>query len=87
MKNWIKPRMTTILVLGLSVVLALALACTSQLGTPEAPGPAPGGVAPLPEAEQASLRAAALAGFPTSAQPGIWVSGQGKASATPIWQS
>ena len=87
MTRALKSRKKAILFFGLGMVLLLALACTSQLGTPEVPVQVPVQAvdrsAPQAGVAEASLRSAVGAGFPTSMQQGIWVSGRGEATAVP----
>ena len=83
MTRALESRKKAILFFGLGMVLLLALACTSQLGTPEVPVQAVDQTAPQAGVAEASLRSAVRAGFPTSMQPGIWVSGRGEATAVP----
>ena len=78
-----QSRKRAILFFGLVMVLSLALACTSQLGTPEVPVQAVDRSGPQGGVAEASLRGAVGAGFPTSMQQGIWVSGRGEATAVP----
>ncbi|MCH8349032.1 MAG: SIMPL domain-containing protein [Chloroflexi bacterium] len=76
-------RKKAILFLGLGMVLLLALACASQLGTPEAPVQVVDRSVPQGGVAEASLPSAVRAGFPTQMQQGIWVSGRGEATAVP----
>ena len=83
MTRALQSRKRAILFLGLGMVLLLALACTSQLGTPAVPVQVVDRSAPRGGVAEASLRGAVRAGFPASMQQGIWVSGRGEATAVP----
>ncbi|MCI0894104.1 MAG: SIMPL domain-containing protein, partial [Chloroflexi bacterium] len=83
MTRALHSRKKAILFFGLGMVLLLALACTSQSGTPEAPVQVVDRSAPQGGVAEASLSSAVRAGFPTQMQQGIWVSGRGEATAVP----